>query len=149
MKRVTLLITVAMASSVALSACQQSVELSERNAEIVRAVDAYVMSAYEMAPEKLDGNVHRALQKVGYSYDDGSYRERFMNFSELQELVSRWNRDGRFDPQRSKKTIEVLDALDVTAVAKVEAAWGIDHLQLAKVKGRWQIVNVLWQSYPP
>jgi hypothetical protein len=31
----------------------------------------------------------------------------------------------------------------------VRASWGIDFMQLAKIDGRWQILNIVWQSHPP
>ena len=48
----------------------------------------------------------------------------------------------------SLKKIEVLDLMDTTAVVKVSAVWGVDHMQLAKFDGRWQILHILWQSHP-
>jgi hypothetical protein len=38
--------------------------------------------------------------------------------------------------------------MDKTAVAKLSAQWGVDHMQLAKIDGKWMIMNILWQSYP-
>jgi len=36
-----------------------------------------------------------------------------------------------------------------TAVARLDAEWGIDFFHLAKVDGNWMIVNAVWQTYPP
>ena len=36
----------------------------------------------------------------------------------------------------------------MTAVARLDAEWGVDYFQLAKIDGRWMIVNVIWQTYP-
>lgn len=41
------------------------------------------------------------------------------------------------------------DVQDQTASAKLTAWWGTDYLLLAKEKGRWMIIAVLWQSPPP
>ncbi len=36
-----------------------------------------------------------------------------------------------------------------TASGKVRAPWGTDYLHLAKIEGRWNTMNVLWQSPTP
>jgi Putative lumazine-binding len=45
--------------------------------------------------------------------------------------------------------VRVGDVLDQTAVAQVTASWGIDHMLLAKYDGKWQIVQIPWQSPLP
>ena len=42
----------------------------------------------------------------------------------------------------------IFDVQDQTASAKLTAWWGTDYLLLAKQKGRWMILDVLWQSPP-
>ena len=44
--------------------------------------------------------------------------------------------------------VEVLEVMDRIACAKLTAHWGVDYMHLAKVEGRWQILQVLWQSAP-
>ena len=99
----------------------------------------------------MDESVHPKLQKIGYvpSREGTGYRELWMNFYELKELVSGWNKEGRFDPETAKREVRILDRLDQTAVARLDAEWGIDFFHLAKFGPTWKIVNVIWQSYPP
>ena len=52
-------------------------------------------------------------------------------------------------PPGAKREIALLDVQDQTASVKVTAWWGTDYLLLAKDKGRWKILHVLWQSPPP
>jgi len=123
-----------------------------KDAEAIRqAVLNYANSAYNVSPELVEMSVHPKLQKIGYVSrgDEPGYRELWMNFYELQELVSYWNKEGRFDPETAKREIKILDQLDQTAVARLDAEWGIDFFQLAKIDGTWMIMNVIWQSYPP
>jgi hypothetical protein len=70
-----------------------------------------------------------------------------MTYEQLVKLAASWNKDGKRDT--SIKEVAVLDVLDQTAVAKVTASWGIDHMLLGKYDGRWKIVQILWQSHPP
>jgi hypothetical protein len=118
---------------------------------IRQAVLNYANSAYLVKPELVEESVHPKLQKIGYipRQDGKGYRELWMNFYELKELVSGWNAQGRFDPDTAKREVKILDRLDQTAVARLDAEWGIDFFHLAKIDGTWKIMNVIWQTYPP
>ena len=114
------------------------------------AVLDYANSAYAVKPELIDRSVHPHLQKVGYIKrgEATTHREAFMTFDQLKELVSKWNQDGKFDAATARREVKVLDQLDVTAVARLDAEWGVDFFHLAKIDGAWKIVNVIWQTYP-
>jgi hypothetical protein len=139
----TLLATIALAAPASLLAGDEE--------EIRQAVLNYANSAYDVRPELVEQSVHPKLQKIGYVMrgEGTEYRELWMNFYELKELVSGWNKEGRFDPATARRDVEILDRLDQTAVARLDAEWGIDFFQLAKLDGTWTIMNVIWQSYPP
>lgn len=49
---------------------------------------------------------------------------------------------------RRQKDVTILDAFGNAASVKVVMADWIDYLQVAKVDGRWVIVNVLWEQKP-
>ncbi len=117
---------------------------------IRQAVRNYADSAYLVQPQLVEKSVHPKLQKIGYVRKQASdaYRELWMNFYELKELVAGWNKEGRFDPATAKREIKILDRLDQTAVARLDAEWGIDFFHLAKIDGTWKIMNVIWQTYP-
>lgn len=120
-------------------------------AGIRAAVSDYVDSVYEVDPSLVERSIHPHLQKVGYYTPEGSdeYFETWMNYYEFLELAEFYNAKGQIDPKTAPKKIEVLDRLDVTAVARVDAQWGIDFFHLAKLDGQWKIMNVIWQAYPP
>lgn len=117
---------------------------------VEQAVMDYVDALYLVDPARIERSVHPSLSKVGFyrNAPDAAYQEARMTFEELRQLAADWNRSGRVDPDRAPKQVEVLDVLDQTATAKLTAQWGVDYLQLAKYDGRWQIVNVLWQTPP-
>ena len=118
---------------------------------IRQAVLNYANSAYLVKPELVEASVHPKLQKIGYvpNKDGEGYRELWMNFYELKELVADWNKSGRFDAETARRDVKILDRLDKTAVARLDAEWGIDFFHLAKIDGEWKIMNVIWQTYPP
>lgn len=50
--------------------------------------------------------------------------------------------------ERQQKDVTVLDIFGNAASAKAIMADWVDYMQLAKVDGRWVIVNVLWERKP-
>ncbi|HJP84539.1 MAG TPA: nuclear transport factor 2 family protein [Gemmatimonadaceae bacterium] len=44
--------------------------------------------------------------------------------------------------------VRILDIYQNAASARVDASYWVDYLQLAKWRGRWVIVNVLWELKP-
>ncbi|WP_405282480.1 nuclear transport factor 2 family protein [Gaopeijia maritima] len=117
--------------------------------EAVReAVLDYVEGVYEVAPERIDRSVHPSLHKLGFlRRPDGSWGTAPMDFEQLRALAGQWNADGHVGDD-GRKEVTVLDVLDQTASAKLVAEWGVDYFHLARVDGRWQILNVLWQTPP-
>ncbi len=56
---------------------------------------------------------------------------------------------GQEVPAAERKTlVTILDVFGNTASAKIDAGAWIDYLHLARVNGRWVIVNVLWEMVP-
>ena len=132
-------------------AAPRAQEDEPRNAEhaaVERAVRDYVEGIYQVKPELIERSVHPALEKFGTWRPDGQAEYRIpgkMTFEQLVALAGSWNAEGR---EGLTYEIEVLDALDVTASAKLTADWGIDYMHLMKRDGTWKIVQVLWQSKP-
>jgi hypothetical protein len=50
--------------------------------------------------------------------------------------------------ERRQKDVTILDIFGNAASAKAVMADWVDYMQLAKVNGRWVIVNVLWERKP-
>lgn len=109
----------------------------------------YVEGVYNVQPERIERSVHPSLVKRGF-YKKGAtapYVEMPMTYDQLVNLARTWNKDGKRDT--SIKKVEVLDLLDQTAVVKITASWGIDHMLLGKYDGKWKINLIQWQSPPP
>jgi hypothetical protein len=119
-------------------------------AQVERAGLDYVEALYDAKPELIERSVHANLVKYGFWRKDESspYKGSAMTKPQLLELAKKWNAKGNQADAKSVKTVEVLDLMDQTAVLKVTAVWGVDHMQLAKFDGTWQILHILWQSPP-
>jgi hypothetical protein len=129
-----------------------SVDLKAQSEElkVSAAVINYVDALYEVKPELIAESVHPDLHKFGYwkakdatDYDEGSS----MSYDQLVALAGKWNAKGWL-PENAPRHITIFEVLDKTAIAKLEAWWGTDYFQLAKIDGRWMIMNILWQGPP-
>ena len=130
------------------------VAAQEANADreaVRQAVLDYVEGIYNVEPARIERSVSPNLAKLGFyrppnetSYRAGSK----MAFEQLLTIARNFNKDGKL-PKDAPKDIVIYDVLDQTATAKLTADWGIDYMHLAKIDGKWMIVNVLWQSHPP
>lgn len=121
---------------------------SADEAEVREAVLDYVEGIYEVDPGRIVESVHPSMHKVGFVRGpDGSWGSTPMDFEQLRALAGQWNADGHVG-EDGLKEVTVLDVLDQTASAKLVAEWGVDYFHLARVDGRWQILNVLWQTPP-
>ena len=50
--------------------------------------------------------------------------------------------------ERQVKTVRILDIFGSTAIVRADMADWVDQMQMAKIGGRWMIVNVLWEMRP-
>jgi hypothetical protein len=115
---------------------------------VEKAVLNYVEAFYEADTTKAYESVATFLAKRGYyTGKNGELREATMSFDQLISLSKRWKQTQQITPETPKK-ITVFEILDKTASAKLEAKWGIDYFHLAKLNGKWMIINVLWQDPP-
>jgi len=49
---------------------------------------------------------------------------------------------------KQQKDVTILDRYENAATVEIVASDWIDYLHIAKLDGRWQIVNVLWERKP-
>ena len=125
---------------------------SAEDREAVRlAVLDYVEGFYEGDTTRLVRSVWPEVRKYGYwrAKPDAPYAGEAMPFHEFMSYANGVRAGRNKTPAGAPKEITLFDVQDQTASAKLVAWWGTDYLLLAKEKGRWTIVQVLWQSPPP
>lgn len=120
--------------------------------ELVQAaIQDYVDGLYLVQPDRIKKSVHPELVKKGYwkAKDKTAYAyDGIMTFDQLVKLAETWNAKGWLAKDAPKK-IDIYDVQDQTACGKLTAYWGTDYFQLAKVDGKWMIMNILWQGPLP
>lgn len=124
-------------------------KMNDEKEEVQSAILDYVEALYLVDSTRIVASVHPELRKRGYWYnkEKGEYYDNLdMTFEQLRKLAGSWNVKGDNATRNSPKKIEIYDINDRTASAKLTAEWGIDYFHLAKLDGKWMIMNVLWQS---
>lgn len=111
---------------------------------IERACLDYVEAFYLTKPELLERSVHPELAKIGFD-DPTAEGTDALPMTRDEAIALAKQLEGYFAPDTPRE-IEILDRLDKTAAVRLTAAWGTDYVHLAKLEGRWTIVQVLWQA---
>ena len=142
MKKIFVSLLLIILSGVAMS------QSNNDRVQIEQAILNYVDAFYQADTTKAYESVAKNLAKRGYfTTKEGKLVEATMNFEQLVRFAQQWKKGENITADAPKK-ITVFDIMDRTASAKVEAKWGIDYFHLAKINGKWMIMNVLWQEYP-
>ncbi len=99
----------------------------------------YVQGWYDADGARMRRALHPDLAKRGLVED----ALRPITAEALIELTA--NGMGKSQPGKKEKTITVLDISGSIAAVKIVSDQFVDYLQLGKMKGRWEIINVLWE----
>ena len=117
--------------------------------QIERACKDYIEGFYEGDTTKLIRSLKPALYKFGYWKDakTGKYGEDGqMTYKQAIAYAKNVQTKKNFAKADAPRKVEILDALDQIAAAKVTAWWGVDYLLLSKRDDKWIIEQVLWEG---
>jgi len=120
---------------------------SEEDATAIRAAALdYIEGWYGGDAERMSRALHPALVKriVAVNPETG---EAFIDDMGAGKLVAGTRAAyGRQTPEDQRRTeVTIFEVFGNAASAKIDAGGWIDYLHLAKIDGRWTIVNVLWE----
>jgi hypothetical protein len=108
----------------------------------------YIEGWYEGNAERMERALHPELAKRIVRTN----KEGMSNLGQMSamSLVQGTRRGGGKDTPKEKqqKDVTILDVFENAASVKVVASDWVDYLHMAKVNGRWVIVNVLWELKP-
>jgi hypothetical protein len=109
----------------------------------------YVEGWYEGNPQRMARAVHPELVKRIVVSDTVTKQSVIQTMGATALVNGTRHGYGKTTPrERQQKEITVLDIFANAASAKAVMADWIDYMQLARVNGRWVIVNVLWEKKP-
>jgi Putative lumazine-binding len=109
----------------------------------------YIEGWYEGNPERMERALHPELAKRIVLTDPKTGRSRLDQMGAMTLVHYVKAGGGTKTPKdQQQKEVTILDIYENAACAKIIAANWVDYLQLARVEGRWVIVNVLWELKP-
>lgn len=118
------------------------------SAGIRQAALDYIQGWYTGDAARMERALHPELAKRIVQHDSlGRYR---LDQQSAMTLVSNTRNGGGKDTPAADRhdEVRILDIYQNAATARIDASYWIDYLQLAKWRGRWVIVNVLWEMKP-
>lgn len=121
---------------------------SEECAAIQQTALDYIEGWYEGNAERMERSLHPELAKR--MVETSSNGKSKLNQMSAMTLVQFTRRGGGKDTpaERQQKDITILDVFENAASVKIVASEWVDYLHMAKVNGRWVIINVLWELKP-
>ncbi len=142
----------------ALVLCALALTATPRITEAQTAADSaairataldYVEGWYEGNAERMTRAVHPELVKRIVSRDTVSGRAWISNQGAGNLAANTARGGGKSTPiDRRRKDVQILDIYaNVASVRATMSGW-IDYMHMAKIDGRWWIVNVLWENHP-
>jgi hypothetical protein len=109
----------------------------------------YVEGWYEGNAERMVKALHPELVKRIVVRDTATGRTMVQGMGTSVLVNSTRHGYGKETPrERQQKDVSVLDVFGNAASVKAVMADWIDYMHMAKVDGRWVIVNVLWERKP-
>jgi hypothetical protein len=122
---------------------------SSDSAAIRATVLDYAEGWYEGNGDRMARALHPELVKRIVVRDTATGRTMVQGMGASVLVNSTRHGYGKETPKnRQQKDVAILDVFGNAASAKATMAEWIDYMQLAKIDGRWLIVNVLWERKP-
>lgn len=108
----------------------------------------YMEGWYEGSGERMGRSLHPELAKRMFSKDaTGKSVLNNMGAAQLTEGARRGF--GKNTPQdKQRKDVTILDIFENVASVRADMSDWIDYMHIAKVDGKWVIINVLWEMRP-
>ena len=130
-----------------LTATPSAAQSAADSAAIRATALDYVEGWYEGSAERMGRALHPELVKRIVVADTATGRSVLQNMGASALVNSTRHGYGKSTPkERRQKDVRILDIFGNTACVKSVMADWIDYMQLARVDGRWLIVNVLWEK---
>jgi hypothetical protein len=142
-----LLASLLLLSLVGLSQAQNNASAEDLAAIKATALN-YVDSYYEGDPARMERALHPDLAKRIARPDKKTGKDiQHMTAPELVEIIGKGG--GKNVPKEKQvRDIKILDVYGNAATVRADMVGWIDYMHIAKIDGKWKIVNVLWELRP-
>lgn len=143
-----ILFTVLFAGAWQVAIAQTTVSDADKTGIREAALD-YAEGWYEGNAERMERALHPDLAKRIARKDDKG-NSRLDNMSAMTLVQATRRGFGKQVPKtEQQKDVTILDQMENSAVVKLVMRDWVDYMQMAKINGKWVIVNVLWEMKPP
>ena len=117
---------------------------TDKDAIKATAMD-YMEGWYEGNAERMERALHPELSKRMFSKDDKG-RSVFNHMGAMSLVQGTRRGFGKETPkEKQRKDVTILDVFENVASVRADMSDWIDYMHMAKVDGKWVIVNVLWE----
>lgn len=115
---------------------------------VKRAALDYAESFYEGNGEKMEAALSPDLAKrIANTNAQGRSSLGHMSAMTLVQIIRMGS--GKNTPKDEQiKNVTILDMMTNSATVKLEMRDWVDYMHIAKINGKWSIVNVLWENKP-
>jgi hypothetical protein len=132
-----------------LAAAPAAAQTAADSAAIRATALDYAEGWYTGDAERMGRAVHPELVKRIVVADTATGKSVLQNMGASALVNGTRHGYGKTTPRdKQQKDVTILDIFGNAASAKAVMADWVDYMQLAKVDGRWVIVNVLWEKKP-
>lgn len=107
----------------------------------------YLMALQQLNPVLMDSILNDSLNKVtvGYSRLEQKEIARATTKEQMLAFSKNWNKSGTKFPFNPNNAAVILDIYDRIASVKLISDNWVEYLQLIKLDGKWEIMNLIWQ----
>lgn len=115
--------------------------------EIKQKSLGYLIALQQLKPSLMDSVMNDGLNKITIGYDRNTGKQFGKKTSKEQmiEFAKKWNKSGAKFPFNPKNEVEILDIYNRIATVKLVSDNWVEYLQLIKLDGNWEIINLIWQ----
>ncbi|HET9777518.1 MAG TPA: nuclear transport factor 2 family protein [Gemmatimonadaceae bacterium] len=131
-------------TGVSRAQCQSAADSAAIRATALDYIDGW----YAADGTRMERALHPELAKRIVRSDSlGHYR---LDTQSAMTLVQNTRAEGgRQTPLADRRDdVRILDIFQNAASVRIDASYWVDYLQMARWRGRWVIVNVLWELKP-
>ena len=108
----------------------------------------YMEGWYEGNAERMERALYPELAKRMFSKDEKG-RSVFNDMGAMKLVQGTRRGFGKETPKdKQRKDVTILDIFENVASVRADMSDWIDYMHVAKVDGKWVIVNVLWELRP-
>jgi hypothetical protein len=140
------LLAAAVLASAAFAAPARAQTAADSAAIRATALD-YAEGWYTGDAARMGRSLHPRLAKRISVQREGAWQLQEMTAEELSRAAGGGGGTRTPEAQR-QRDVQILDVFGNVASVRVTMSGWIDYMHMARVDGRWQIVNVLWEMKP-